>query len=460
MTLLRWSRTGACAVNQNGRLLSAMVACLALLTHARAAPGRAATNWWDQRWPCRMRLVLPASRATVGAVPVVVPGKTILAGSGRTHLPVSALRVVVAGRELPCQVDERDGTARWVAEPNHRLDADDELVFQLDLTGGRTPDVHVYFSDTPTPVPDYPTHVFFQRASRWYARAPSHAILRNKTLWLGLAGPKSLEATRNAFANHGSGSLKQLRLRRTDLIRPGASWAWVFPRHPFACGPSVHDWSVPTCVVSGPVRKIARMSVTGFEGKDRKGQVVIQADVEHTFSLYSRGLAFDFEEQVRYRRVPARWRIQLNGTVRLAPKLHQGVAWWAQCPGRDVVKGLGPGEIEKAQKRYVGMQPDEPEEAGWAAWFDAEAAMGLACMLGRVTCSDANAQRKLRCVGLYGHNNLAVVPILTVRGASKPGTLAWCQRYVVLERTTPQQVRAHYELWQRAVKTGPVETRP
>ena len=125
-----------------------------------------------------------------------------------------------------------------------------------------------------------------------------------------------------------------------------------------------------------------------------------------------------------------------------------------------MIKGLGPKEIEKAKKGYAGMHPDEPAEAGWAAWFDAKTGRGIACMLGRTTCSDAGVQRTQRCASLYGHANVAFVPVLTLRGAAKPGTLAWRQRYMVLERTTHKEIAAHHQVWRRAVETGPVETRP
>ena len=445
-------------MRRDGRVMVLVLVAAGLMSRAPVAGGTAA--WWDRRWPCRMRLVLPSSPVRVDAVPLVVSGRAILKASKRAGLPASALRVVVGGREWPCQVDERDGTGRWVADPNRRLDPDDELVFQIDLPAGPAPEVHVYFSDAPTPVPDYPTRVFFQRQSRWHKNSHAHAVLRNKALWLGMSGPKSTQPTLNQFPNHGSGTLKQLRLRRTDLVHPGRAWAWVFPRHPFACGPSVHDWTVPTCVVDGPVRKIARLSVTGFQGKTRKGKVAVDADVEHTFSLYSDGTVFDFEQRIRYRRAPAQWTVSLSGQVSLGRNLHQGVAWWAHRSAGDVVWHPGPGELEKAEKRHVSVRPNLPDEFGWCAWHDPKTSCGVACMPSRVVCSDPKAKPVVQCHGAYGHGNVMLVTTLAVHGAAKPGALVWAQRYWVFERATPAQVSVLDRAYRQGPTCGPVEKRP
>jgi len=98
-------------------------------------------------------------------LPVAISGKSLReAGTaGRVHS--ASLRVVGPGGDIPCQIDERDGTRGPIAHPDHVLDDDDELVLSAELSGDTHSLPHIYFSRHPQPPGRYETSMRYGRPS-------------------------------------------------------------------------------------------------------------------------------------------------------------------------------------------------------------------------------------------------------------------------------------------------------
>jgi hypothetical protein len=385
------------------------------------------------------------------AIPVVLIGSELRSLAGGWDVAASSLRVVGPEGEIPVQLDERDGTGTFVAEPNHVLDNDDELVFQVDRPAGRPATCWLYFSSSPRPLGDYLTdpHFRWQRASRWDEGAPAHAVLRNREFKLGVKGPKSPTPEVNAFQNWGCGGLTVLRYRDHDFVHPASSWTWFVPYHPFAAGPSPYVWSAPSGLVDGPVRKIVRLTLQGFEVRDEAGQVTVAADVVHDVALYARGAVAELEETLHYRAAPAAWTLPYRFPLAFGRAFDSEIRLFTSRNGQVTARSPTAEEIAQVAAG-PGAVPYYQSEAGddpWFGWLNRADRWGLAVFCGPAAGPTPVAQQ----TGATVRPELSETTLtLTAPGLAAPGTLRVRMRLVGFSEDAPPLLSAHLQAW-----TGP-----
>ena len=274
-----------------------------------AAPGLAQDTprrWWDARWNRRWAVTFTGGGVPVRDLPVVIRGEKLRKLVGDEPMSVASLRVIGPKGEIPCQFDEFDGTGRISRAPNHTLDNDDELAFQVDLPGTGKTTYWVYWSTGPLPLGRYTSRTLMGEAMEpgvW-----QHDIqLWSDQCLVGMRGrARGQDPSRNQKENWGAGALVLLRVYRLPVINIGRAWSSIFPLGAFGSNPSpeAERWECPRAMVRGPVRvaancfqRQAKMKPTVRRGRDKaKGPPPIKVDVEHRVWLYERGAYVCFEE--------------------------------------------------------------------------------------------------------------------------------------------------------------------
>lgn len=285
--------------------------CLAALSTAAAPRAWPAAGWWNPAWEHRIAFRMPENPVPM-VVPVLLSGELLCAAGVAEGVPTGSFRVIGPGGELPCQVDERDGTGELVTAPNHRLDRDDELVFIATTAPGVSLGCFLYFSQHPKPPGRYATHLRYGRPSGAFKRAPVHGVFYDTDLKIAVKGPKLADPTAHNLLNYCSGAISALRWRGFDFVTPWRAWMWFIPRHPFGAGASPVSWSLPEVVVNGPVRKAVRMTARAPAEGVR--------EVRHVVSVFSACAVVDFEEAVDYAGVGGeRKELEFVFPVRMTP---------------------------------------------------------------------------------------------------------------------------------------------
>ena len=254
----------------------------------------AGETWWQPAWNRRCRLVVAGAGRKVNSLPITITGKQLKALAGSENLFLGSLRVVAAGREVPCQVDEFDG-GQHPAAANHMLDDNDELVFQADIPAGGT-ELWLYWSTQPLPPPVYPSTSFLAEAMD--PDIFQHDLqLWNDNVFLGLKGPaRGTDPARNSLENWGAGCLVMMDFFRKPGLHIRGAWSSIFPLGAIAGqpGPDANRWQRPTPLVSGPVRISALTSLSGAAVKTASEE--IKMDLVHRVWLYQQGALVCFEE--------------------------------------------------------------------------------------------------------------------------------------------------------------------
>jgi len=232
-------------------------------------------------------------------LPIVVRGSQLRRLAGDEPFSVGSLRVVGPQGEIPCQFDERDGTGRVVRRPNHTLDDDDELAFQVDLPAAATTRYWIYWNTAPLPPGRYTSRTLMGAAME--PAAWQHDIqIWNDRVMLGLRGPaRGEDPTKNQIENWGAGALVLLEVLRLPALRIQHSWSSIFPRGAFGSSPSPEaaGWGLPQEMVRGPVRVAAVCRQRAASWKIHNGSTA-KVDVEHRVWLYERGAIVCFEEEI------------------------------------------------------------------------------------------------------------------------------------------------------------------
>ena len=198
--------------------------------------------------------VLPAGRVgltiteTAGLprthVPVMVTGETVLRITGAAAIDTRSLRLIpVGGQPVPLQVDEKDGTGLYQAVPNHHLDPDDEILWQVDLAPYAQQ--RYYLAYGPEALPDTPEDNgdVTLKENAPSGSHPYHLLLSNSVLQAGIQGNEQ-----QVYDGRLKGCLARLSAGGTDLVTYGAPGMW---------GPTQAgvDWQrLPIVVARGPIR--------------------------------------------------------------------------------------------------------------------------------------------------------------------------------------------------------------
>ena len=418
-------------------------------------------GWWDARWEYRLRLDL-CMPATVEALPVIIRGDELLAASKPRTPSVSSLRVVDAGQQIPVQVDERDGTGTYQPHPYHSLDDDDELVFQVDLQADVPKRLWVYFSEQGRPLGRYATRLVWHRQSLRVGGELTHLVLRNRDLKVALKGPKTADPMANVLGNYVNGACSQVRYRGFDYIRPPSAYTFFIPNHPFAAGPHPCSWSLPHVVCDGPVRKIAKMDLRGFERKTSDGEVDLRCDVSHWYSVWARGGAVDFEESVAVRKAPPQWSLRYGFplNVQLAEDSMVRFGRTGEMAHETIDAELAAG-IAEAKSHVAVWRSDDDAEPWWAVENQRQG-YGMAILAGKLCAKPA---KEFECHSIINgyHSTTQGYIDLQFDDWSGRGTAHPKMRFVAYDMDERDTLKAHRQAWLKTtdawIRFGQVETR-
>ncbi|MCM8770179.1 MAG: hypothetical protein NC911_11060 [Candidatus Omnitrophica bacterium] len=254
-----------------------------------------AEPWWNSSWNRRCRVVIPGVGQSVKNFPVIIPGKQIKLVAGNENVSLGSIRVIASGKEIPSQVDEFDDQEHPASQPNHFLNDNDELVFQIDIPEAGT-EVWVYWSTEPLPPAAYHSSSLIGEAME-----PSvfqHDLqMWNDQVIVGLRGPaRGADPSKNSIENWGAGSLVWLDVFRSPVLHFRGSWSSIFPLGAIACRPGqeANRWVKPWVLVRGPVRLAGATRLDGTKVKTDSGE--IKLDVFHRVWLFDKGAMVCFEE--------------------------------------------------------------------------------------------------------------------------------------------------------------------
>ena len=241
---------------------------------------------------CQAGVRLPFTlRETAGVarldVPVVITGETVFARTVERDVRTVCIRLADAnGRELPCQVDEKDGTGLYQHPGNGLLDADDEIVFQVDLAahGKQTYSLHL---DRSSPVQPGPPGGVVVEQTVLTSRQPYNVCLSNPHLSVGIRGG----AEEQVYPGRGKGAILSFHpAGKSELVSVGA---WCFYSHT-QTGVS---WSQPALVAAGPVRSIVQVRADTVDGTFERlsgewtvfidAKARLQGSMRRYYTLYS-----------------------------------------------------------------------------------------------------------------------------------------------------------------------------
>ncbi len=418
---------------------------------AAGAPAKPAA-WWDARWDHRCRLVVQGGEVSLRDVPIVLSGSRLRPVLGQA--PVSSLRVVGPQGEIPSQFDERDGTGTVVANPNHVLDNDDDLVFQADLPAAGAFTGWLYWNSEPLPPGRYPSRTLIGDAME--PELLQHDIqLWNDDCRVGLRGPaRGEDPSKNQIENWGAGALVLCDVLRLPVTNIHSAWAAIFPLGTVACRPcpDAARWERPRILARGPVRVAAACSLRGAEFRV-EGQPAAKVDVEHRVWLYDRGALVCFEEEITpaepLRRMALHYEAGLPFGRLAGDTLHYaaqgGLHGFAPTPEQ-----IAEGEKGKVVMQASGMDP-------WMAGASGTAKRGYALLLdtGEATPGDACA------TSFFSRTTATLRYSRTCSdvGAGRPVL----QRFWILGLPNPQETRVPPAFRQAIARPtlsfGPPETR-
>jgi len=265
-----------------------MVVCACLWHEAGAA---ARVKWWDPAWERRAALDIQKGIALrLSGFPLIVPVGFLGLPKG---INWDSIRVVgPAGKELPAQVDDLDGSPGITGQ--------DELVFLIDLESEETR-AYLYFS-----------------SSKRIARPRAYAG----------------QEIQVSFTRDGEPQFDNGRIRLRDgkfAYRLSSAGPWVdvlsgdgsfvFDAYNFG-GSQVPGWKTQI-VARGPVRTVARRASTALVPTDKaQGRPIVPARVVHEWHVY-RGRKECFVSS----------QIQNAGSAKDVLLVARGWAWLDVTPG-------------------------------------------------------------------------------------------------------------------------------
>ncbi len=254
-----------------------------------------ADSWWNSRWNRRCRLRIEGKNTTVINLPIIITGREIKNLAGSENVSLGSLRIVSGNEEIPVQVDEFDNGILPAVSPNHILDDNDQLVFQVTIPSSGI-ELWLYWSTEPLPPPAYPCRIFSSVAMD--PEIYQHDFqMWNDDVFLGLRGPaRGHDSTRNSMENWGAGCLVWLDFFRKPVLHFRHSWSSIFPLGAICSspGPDASGWQHPQLVAAGPVRVAAGTSLSAATVKTSSGE--FKVDVQHLVWLYEKPAIVCFEE--------------------------------------------------------------------------------------------------------------------------------------------------------------------
>jgi len=404
------------------RWLAAATLLTVSVVEAMAAPTE--PGWWDERWTRRAPLTLAPSGAALSGVPVVLSGQVLLERAGDEKVPGGSLRVIGPQGEVPCQLDECDGSGSLVSTPNHWLDPDDELSFQADLPAQGDITYWIYWSTRPLPpgryVSECRVHDPFGPSS-----LESDIQLHNRAVFMGLRGPsRANDPTQANALNHGTGSLTFLDMYGQRLA--GGDWGRKFPRGAlfWQPGTEIKKWGLPHPLAQGPVRSGAKVIMDEGQVPIGEGQTA-RVRVEHRAWLFERGAFVLFEEFITPLEPIARLPLDFSCFFNLGLEGQNSV--WTSVKGQ--VEGCTPSAEQLAQG-LEGMKFFTGTVEAWMARYQpASHVLDATLYMGAI-----RRQGDVRSTGVRGQGQSVVLTANETLTEAMPGeTLYRCFWRVAFE---------------------------
>lgn len=433
------------------RLVLAATVALGVTFPGGSRLGRAADNraWWHEGWEHRVKLVIPPAPGS-GRLPVTIAGSVLRQAGVEGDVPVGSLRVVGSPGEIPCQVDERDGTGELIRHGNRLLDDDDELVFFIDCRDVAA-SYFIYFSRHPRPPGKYVSKLRYGRPSGAFNDAVAHGTFYAGDLKVSVKGPKLTDPMARSKHNYCSGAISALQWRGHRFISPSRAWTWFIPNHPFGATPSTVIWSLPKLIVDGPVRKVVCLEATGLPAPVES--------VRHYVAVYADRGVVDFEEVIEYGAVEKDIKLSLGFPIGMVPDFVTASGSGEGLARRELTE-----EERSAQREgkvVVVSRSDQATDARpWWAWCSPARRVGLATFFAKHAGSGRGLMDGERWSSLtyvrrdqnHTRVTLGFVPQKTVRHA---------MRFCCIEDF--DGVPLHFRVWSDAslgwARLGRVETR-
>jgi hypothetical protein len=191
--------------------------------------------------------------------PVVISGDRILRLSGTEN--IDTRRIVVsdeAGKPVPAQIDERDGEEYFQSSPNHTLDPNDEISWQVSLM---PLEKHTYrISTTPGTVPK-PSETDLKICPNPQPnRYSADIVMRNSHIEMGIRG---WPADKSRWSGIGSGNITMFKLFGDDQIFQGEGHSFILNNN------NIFDalYDSIEVIAEGPVRGILQLRGSTFSGR-------------------------------------------------------------------------------------------------------------------------------------------------------------------------------------------------
>ncbi len=323
---------------------------------------------------CRYRLVIRLKAAATGAVdqPLVLSGKELYELTGLENLSWQSVRVFAKGKELPIQVDERDGTGHYKVKGNSRLDYDDELVFAVSRPAGNPIPYTIYYDHKPPSTPrNWPlASVTFKKISTNIA----DAVLSNGRLTAHLKGPAKHPGEHN-IENYGAGAITHCGLDGKGFTNIHYNWGNFFFGHPFS---GSGEWTMPKLFISGPLRSIVRIHLPTFSSKNKSGQRTFEGKVTHYFAMYGDVPILDIEQRIEYQWSDRKWTANYTFYTRTGGSLDAEDLLFVPVAGKP--QRMPMFDVGIYDRRYQEHRPEQ----GWMALLDSREKHGCALFYARM----------------------------------------------------------------------------
>lgn len=215
--------------------------------------------------------------------PAVLTGARLAERTGMDVGGIDTRSITVldnAGAPTPCQVDERDGTGLLVEAPNHRLDPDDEIVFEVKVPRGGTSQYWLYFGGACDAAAKGKSGKVKTADNRNSASKDYGQLLVTTPCFKAIVkGPSVGDAATPSHASYGVGSINDLEFQGVKVASTLYGWCSSLPTGATMGGKeNSAAVTLPTVVVDGPVRTTVQIrrdvSKAESDGYGYAGKVV------------------------------------------------------------------------------------------------------------------------------------------------------------------------------------------
>ena len=421
-----------------------------------AGSAGAAEGWWNKTWDYRIPLVLQEKQGIERrGEPVVIPGLKLSRAIGQRGLRLSALRLVADGRELPLQIDEKDGTGAFLFQNagNDLLDDDDDLVFQVTLKPHETKHLYLY-GNTTNAVRRARYETGLEIRQNLEADRNFDIALVNQRLTVGIRSGRNS----GVMGGLGKGAVTWFQFDGSDRVTQGYSWGM------FLFGSQLQElpWGEPVPLSYGPVRAIVAVKAMAAE-QQKIGGKPVQGEVIRYFMLYDGVPYFVFREKIPAKFTAAPFALNFNMPLQPCGVPRDWVRERLYAPD-----AKGKVTVLDYKSEMYQVPAGGP---GWLAFHNPERGTGLALLFppglvksGRAHVCDRGTPHMAEAMkSAYGANTTPVTAAFALEPDVVNGAdYAWA--LLGLDRETPEELAARLTAWKtplgNEVEIQPLEVQP